>query len=306
MPGEFYASVMSIKTNIKDLRPAKEKYCREVELLSKGYFNRAAFPDGKITVLPWDSSVDDWIARRLQKGGNSGRSLLFQVLPKVCNLNGCKVDDFIASEVMLILMVSRSILHRDAVTYEAVCPECDFHSPTTVKIPDQLEKVAEKPGDYPGYDQLTLPECQDIVQVRPLTIKDELDVVSRPEDVRQRTLPDQSARVLTGIMTVGGGKPENLMELVGWFNALPPGDSEFLAQEFDKIQPELSRTVKHKCDACEHEFSHILQLNEEFFRRGGTPESRKQVAPAGNPSLQKQGTPDKPVRRAGSDPAKAA
>lgn len=302
----FLLSNMAIKTNLTDLRPAKEKFCREVPLLSKGFFNRKAFPAGTITVLPWDSAVDDWMAKQVQKGASASRNLLFNLLPRVCNLNGCKPDEFLASEVMLVMMVSRSILHEDAVTYTATCPDCGHAEAIRLSIPAQLVKVAEKPDDYPGYDVITLPFCKDIIHARPLTVKDELDVTGRTDEVRQRTVPDSAARALTGIVSIGGGAPDNVAELVAWFKALHPGDAEFLLKAFNDIQPELSRSVQHKCDDCGKEFVHILQLDEEFFRRGRAPEPRSALAPAVPASVQEPRAHARPAKSAGSTAAKAS
>src|ERR1039457_4761744 len=100
---------MPITSNLKDLSPARDRYSKKVQLLSHGTINGQFFPDGQITIRPWDFQIDDWITTRLRRGLIKGRTLLFQVLPKVCDLNGCPVDKFIASEVMTVLMLSRSI-----------------------------------------------------------------------------------------------------------------------------------------------------------------------------------------------------
>jgi hypothetical protein len=46
---------MPIKTNMKSLQPRRQVYKRELNLLSKGFSAPKAWPEGKITIYPWDS-----------------------------------------------------------------------------------------------------------------------------------------------------------------------------------------------------------------------------------------------------------
>lgn len=276
---------MPIKTNLTDLRPAKEKYARQIELLSKGFANRQAFPDGKITVFPWTGEVDDFIATKLRKlGTNKGRQLLFQIIPKVCNMNGCAIDDFIASEVMLVLMVSRSILHDDKVTFAPECPSCGFSKQETIKIPDNLEKIGEKAIDWKGYDLVTLPACKDEVAIKPLRVKDEISVSDRPQAIKDQ-VPDLIARIIAGIHSIGGGTG-TLNELIQWHRALAPSDQQYLSEKFDELQPALSTKISIECEQCGKEFDHFLQLDEDFFRPSGAARHRRKVEAKVPPSVQ--------------------
>jgi hypothetical protein len=289
---------MPIKTKLKDLRPSRERYARLIRLLSGGKINGAQFPDGAITVYPWDNQIDDWIQNRLQKGALRGRTLLFNVLPRVCNLNGCRLEDFVSSEVMGILMISRSILRNDQVIFETECPFCSDKRQNQLKIPDQLERVGEKKADWLGFDVITLPECQDVVKVRPVTVGEEMALIERTDAVRAQTCNDTVARIIAGLVSINDSKHDNALEAITWFKALPPSDSDFLIEEFDKTQPQLSNIVHVQCDECGRSFDHGLRLNDDFFRRVGPASDRGKVADAVRVSVQDQGS--------GGGPNKAA
>lgn len=267
---------MPLQTKLTDLRPAREKYSRTITLLSGGAACPGAFPEGKLTVFPWDSKVDEWFATRLRRGAGRGRTIFFYLLDQLCDLNGCPRDKFIASEVMTVLMVARSILYQDAVEYSAECPECGAVERTQLKIPDELEKIGEKAPDWPGFDTITLAKSGDVVRVKLLTVGEELAILERSEEQRRRC-SDSVATVAAGIVAVNDGKPDSAAEVLTWLNALPPADFEQLSVQFDKLQPQLSTAVHHQCGSCGAAFDYSLRLDVDFFRREGLSGDRKQV-----------------------------
>lgn len=278
---------MAINTKLKDLRPARERYQRTIKLLSNGLVNGDYFPDGQLVVYPWDNGVDEWLAQRVRKGAIKGRNVLFSVLPRVCNLNGCPPDKFLSSEVLLVLMVSRAILRNNQVTYDFECPHCSASGEAKLSIPDNLTKIGEKFAGWPGYDDITLAECQDVARVRPITVGEELAVIDRPEAVRLKTCGDAAARVISGLISVNGGAPTNPQEAITWFNAISPADQKQLIDDFDKTQPQLDTEIKHECDECGKLFSYNLRLDEDFFRRERQASDGGTVAPALQTGVQK-------------------
>ena len=273
---------MPIKTNLKDLKPAKDRFSRKIQLLSKGYFAPNAFPDGLITVYPWDTQVGEWFASQARKQGQSA-NLIYDVIPKIAALGECKLDSFIASEALLVLLVSRSILHNDSVTFEAACPHCGHRQHETIQVPGQLQKQGEKPDGYPGWDEVTLTNSKDVVRLRPYTIGDmrALKTLSNDPAYKANKIPDPVLRLSQVTLTIGGGKPDSPQELLTWFQALHPGDAEQLLAYFDTMQPTLSTEVPVTCDepACGKDFEYRLQMDIDFFRRGGPTGPNKEVAP---------------------------
>ena len=83
-------------------------------------------------------------------------------------------------------------------------------------------------------------------------------------------IPESVLRLTQSIIAVGGGTPDSPQELISWFNALPPGDSEQLVSFFDEMQPSLDMQVIVGCnnESCGKDFDYTLSMDTDFFRRG--------------------------------------
>lgn len=254
---------MAISTNLKSLAPRREVYKREITLVSSGFYNQKSFPGGKITVYPWDNAVDDWFQTRLRQPNRE--YALWEAVEKVANMNGASHREMPIGDIMTVLMVSRSIRHDCVVEYTATCPHCQRKTIDKIAIPAELAKIGEKKPDYSGSEPLTLPDSQDVVVIRVMTVKDEILISERsPED--KKVMPDATALVLVPIITVGGGKPDTIQELVTWYEALSPKDASALAKARANISPQLDPDIHIVCDGCQKEFTHTLDLQHDFFR----------------------------------------
>jgi hypothetical protein len=261
---------MPLVTNVNTSVTARQQYKQEITLLSHGYINRTAFPDGKITVYPWDSDVDEWFTQRLRKGQK--HLILFELTEKLCDLNGCDINEFVLGDMHTVMLVARSIIHKNQVKYTPVCSRCGFAHPiSVVSVPDELEKIGEKGPDYPGYDTVSLPESHDVVKFRPLQVKDEITIENRTEHTKKMA-SDNVARILIPIISVGNGqqegRPDSIQELLMWWQALHPRDRLFFTEAQDNLYPHLNQVLKHVCDNCQSEFEHPLNLDLSFFRGG--------------------------------------
>ena len=78
---------MPIKTNLKSMAPRRQQYAKKFKLVSGGYTNRKAWPEGEITVLPWDTDVDEWFVNAQEMGE---QDLLGGVLERVVAWNGAE------------------------------------------------------------------------------------------------------------------------------------------------------------------------------------------------------------------------
>jgi len=256
---------MPIKTNLKSLTPRRQQYKREITLLSHGYNNPTAWPDGKITVFPWDNAIDQWLVDNVRK--QNKQELVYGLLRHCCDLNGGNIDDFVADEINVVLLVSRALTTDGVVVYTAVCPFCGYKKQEKLKVPDELEKVGEKTQDYAGFDEITLPVCEDKVKLRPLLVRDEKLVINR-EDDKKKVIPDAELRTIMRVVSIGEGKPDSLEELVTWFRALHAKDAKFLEDEGRRITPHLNTNIPHVCDEadCGRKFTHPVTFDQEFFR----------------------------------------
>lgn len=259
---------MPIKSNLQDLKPRREKYKQVITLLSHGYSDPKAWPGGKLTVYPWDSQVDTWLMEEYRRSSESKAGLLHRALTKVCDLNGGSSDNFVASEVETVLLVSRAIRNANVVEYICPCPKCKWENRATIDIPTELGKVGAKKDDYPGYDLITLPVTKDEVAIRPLLIKDEKMIEDRSAEDRE-AISDDILYVVLPVVSVGGGQPETKEELVQWYLALPPDDASFLEDKQKELTPHLDTMIPHECDKCKHRYKHKLHFDQEFFRPRG-------------------------------------
>jgi hypothetical protein len=262
-----------IKTNLQDMMPAREKYSRTITLLSKGFSNPKAWPGGQITIFPWDSEIDRWLARKGNTDGSEYR-ILWTLAEKLISLNGASIDDFVVGELQMVLMLARAIRHNNTVMYTAACPQCGAKEKAHVQVPDDLRRQGEKAADYPGFDIITMPQCKDIVKIRPLLVR---DVKKIEHSERQKLLPasigTETAQLLAHILEVGvGGRVETLEEVLTWYRALHPQDSAFLEEQIDERTPQMDSRVKHRCDRCGTEYQWSLATDVQFFRGSSTPE----------------------------------
>ena len=262
---------MPIKTNLKSLAPAYERYKKEVPLLSGGYSAPELFPSGTVTVFPWDTEVSAWLAsdRTLQPG-----RLLYALTGRLTGFSEKQVQRFVAGEVTLVLLVARAAANEQVINYTARCPVCGTLERCSVVVPDNLAKVGEKAKGYQGWDEITLPDANDILRIRPLLVADELAIADRPRVACAVEPSDTGARLIASIISVNGGAvndgtPTALDELKQYYFALSPKDLQFFTAQVDKLTPHLDTRLMQQCPACKHGFAHELTFDEEFFRSGG-------------------------------------
>jgi hypothetical protein len=258
---------MPIKTNMKSLQPRRQVYKKEMTLLSKGFSAPKSWPGGKITVFPWDSEVDAFLLEQSKTGGKG--NLLYGILEKVCDMNGASVDQFVFSEINSILLVARAIQFDGTIEYESVCPYCKTTDREIIQIPHELAPIGEKAEGYVGHDEITLPDCKDVVCIRPLLVRDQKKIESR-NDNAWLNYSDRKLQILLSLVSVNDGAPDNLEEADQWYDALSPTDARSLEEKQVDLSPRLDNRLPHKCKQCAREFFHTLLFDQEFFRPGST------------------------------------
>jgi len=280
---------MPFQSKLKDLRPRRLQFQKRITLLSHGFTKPDSFPNGEITVFPWDTDVDDWLFERMKKGDQ--HMVMYDMAAKVCDLNGCPLDNFIVGDISTVLLVSRSLRYNSVIEYDAECPHCSFKSFESIRVPDELGRIGEKSADYPGFDEITLPDCQDVVRIRPLRVRDERNISDRDEASRAM-MTDHVARILTGIVTINEGTPSALEEVLRWWQAISPRDCAFLESEQKRLSPVLDSDIPHVCDRCSKKFVHTIEFSKDFFRPSLKPVQGNKVEADVRPGLEQRGATD--------------
>jgi len=252
-----------IKTNMSQMVPRRDAFKRVIRLLSGGVANRKAFPGGDITIFPWDSRIDEWLTQQARQ--QSPGSALTELVSRVADLNGCPLDDFLLGDVNTVLLVSRALRYNSEVSYQSSCPSCKRQDTETIRVPDELVKINEKPNDYPGWDMVTLPDCKDVIKLRLLNVKDEKSILAR-EDTDRVKVPDRIARIIRSIMSVNDSVWDEPSELVTYYDCLSPKDATYIEEAIEAKEPRLDTTVWHQCKGCGTKFKHELVIDQPFFR----------------------------------------
>lgn len=252
---------MPIKTSLPSLTPATERLKTTLTLISRGYsLPPEAAPGGAIMVYPWDAEVSEWVVESSEDAGFSAR-----VVGRLTRLPPDVVERFVASELLLVMLVARSLANDGTLSYTPRCPHCGAEQARcTIKVPGNLGVLGQKAEGYPGYDVIKLP-CGDELKVRPLLVGDVAKLT--PDLGRRHGLSTAALQNMRSIMEVGGGTPENLEELVTYYKALPPVDVDFLRARLVELSPALDTLIPHVCDrvACRRHFRYNLGLNYDFF-----------------------------------------
>ena len=241
-------------------------------MVSGGFSAPDVFTDGKLTVLPWDLKVNEWLHTKRDSANLSSLDLTRRLIGMVTGLTVPQVDKLPLSESNLVLMVARALTYPGSkITYTPVCRYCKHvHQGAFVRIPDELGKAGEKKEGYPGYDVVTLPESQDVVKVRPLLIGDAVMLETRTREERLK-ISDRQAEICVALVSINDTVPDSKAELVHYVTQiLSPGDIEYLSAEMQELSPRLDDRIPHQCDNCGKHFSYSLDLNTDFFRQGVT------------------------------------
>lgn len=257
---------MPIKTTLPSLAPATERFKTTLNLISRGYsLPKDLVPNGAITVYPWDTEISEWIVDASATVQRDDAGFSARVVGKLTRLPTAVVEQFVASELLLVMLVARSLTSNGKLSYVARCPHCGAEqAQCVIKVPDDLGILGQKPADYPGYDMIKLP-CGDELKVRPLLVNDLAKIT--PDLSKRFGVSNLALQNMRSIMEVGGGTPDNVDELVTYYKALPPADIDFLRAKLNELSPALDTLVPHVCDraSCQRSFKYNLGLNYDFF-----------------------------------------
>ena len=167
--------------------------------------------------------------------------------------------------------------NQSKIQYLTICPQCNEEESDEITVPDELKPIGQKAPDYKGTDQVTLDDCKDVVDVRPLRVRDEIQISTRTPEQRN-AISNHIAHIIAPVVAVNGTQPDRLEELLEWYQALSPHDAKQLEDFIDNNSPHFSQDIPHKCDNCGNLWNFRLTLDQEFFRSGRVGTSRREMA----------------------------
>lgn len=214
--------------------------------------------------------MDEWVATSKDSRSSDYAQFLLDIVKRLVNFGDCPPQNLCYGDATLVMMVARSLRNKGQYSLEPKCtnPKCGHTNATEyIRIPEDLEVLGHKSLDYLGFDEITLPDSQDTVVIRPTTLGDVIRLANRTE-MEKATVTETRAGLLWNIASVGGGKPDSMDELNAWYNALSPSDQVYISQTREKLEPQLSNRINFECEKCKEEFSVEIPLNSEFFRLG--------------------------------------
>lgn len=252
---------MALNTRLPSLVPTSERLKQRVELISRGYSLKPEIPDGHITVYPWDSEISDWVVT-----ATSAQDKLFsvEIVQKLTRLPTAMMDRFVASELLMVMLVARALTAGQKLRYSARCPHCQaVQKESAVSVPGDLTVLGQKDSAYPGFDMITLPVTGDEIKFQPLRVAH----LRALADKRPKGITESGSNFALSIQEVNGSLPEKTEELFQYYLALPPEDVTFLQQKSKELSPALDTRVEHRCDseACRQKFHYNLGLHYDFF-----------------------------------------
>lgn len=251
---------MPLKSKLPSLTPASERLKKSITLISHGYSLKPEIQDGVITVYPWDSEVSQWVISA--ERGSNDYDFIIRVAKKLLRCPDAVLHKMVASELLVVMLVARSLVNSGNLSYTAKCPHCKaVQAKSQVTVPDNLGKIGEKENDYRGWDEVTLPESGDAVKLRSPLVLDVINAFSKGiKDVSETGLLNA-----VSIMAVNDTMPDDFNELVKYYLALPPNDASFIRKYMNDHSPALDTKIPHECDQCNKPFSYDLALSYDFF-----------------------------------------
>lgn len=260
-PSLVFFSSMALTSKLPSLVPASERLKQTITLISSGYSLKPEIGEGQLTVYPWDGEISEWVVSSAR-----AKDPLFSVaiVQKLTRLPTVLMDRFVASELLLIMLVGRALTTKGGVEYRATCPHCQtVQQLSKLKVPGELGVLGAKANDYPGFDEITLPECGDVIKLRPLLVANLREV----SEVRPATISESGANLAASIQSVNGTVAATPTELFQYYLALPPADVTYLRKKSRELSPALDTLVPHTCDSeqCRQPFHYNLGMHYDFF-----------------------------------------
>jgi hypothetical protein len=254
---------MPLKSNRKG-----PKVSQVFTLPSHGFPYPDAFPEGRITVYPYNSEVEQTIAdegivpqERINKAVKC-----IAAFPEVFN-----TDDLLVGDQYYVFAASRSMSGDAQYKFKTQCSSCGKQEEHEFTLPNGLP-IKEYPATFKEPLTFDLPDLKDTIGIRFLRVRDEKQIrlfcKTRKQVHNEQGDITITARLASHIASVNDGQPDNLDEAYEYVKGLAGADFIKLRTEIQKSQPGLMQLLRVQCphSDCNTVYTTVFPINADFFR----------------------------------------
>jgi len=239
---------------------------QEFTLPSQGYPYNGTIPGGKIKVHAFNFEVEETLGAK-----GDGQEKLNKIIPMICDLpEGFTVGKLLAADQFFIFLAARSMSFGETYNLSSTCPACGNIEKTDFALPHGLPINTMQP-DFDGIVKLTLPESQDDIEIKFLTVADLKEVSTMAKamnlDPTDKENPQAYRYTLAShIVSVNGGTDFNLQEAVEYLSSLDGRDPHVFKDTIDKNQPGVASLIDMQCPECGEQYQMQFKMTQKFFR----------------------------------------
>ena len=265
MSNEAKESQISSKEKVET--SAKEKdnttaFQRELQVPSRGKFDKDAFPEGKVTLRP--ISVPE---EKIFLSSKTQMAVADQVLQK-CIVSDCiPVNEMLMTDKYFLLLNLRSISYGPEYSFKMKCGSCKKDFNHKVILPEGLSMKIATEDDVEPFD-VKLPVCEKTLALRFLRGVDEDAIdeyVSQLEGVNPNDGdPGYEYRLTRHIVTIDGESVDALKKLK-FVKSMIGRDSLTMRRAISEHETGIDFGLDLTCPSCMQEIRTSLPLTNEFF-----------------------------------------
>lgn len=238
-----------------------------IELPSRGFGYKGAFPGGKVTIEPMTTADE----KRLISSSRSIESIFALVKSRVSGLP-IPFEQLYMEDVLYAFLMIRRLTYGPDYTLELKCEECGTRSQVVVRIPDDMAfTILEESDDIDTFD-LFLTRAKVTVTLRRLTVGMNNSIArliasrSRKRNLTHSPQQDHAMYAAAARISAIDGQPVNLTTSLPFYESLSGGDGSLIRDLFDKKAFGTSLLIDVTCPACDHVNELRMSYDANFFR----------------------------------------
>jgi hypothetical protein len=200
-------------------------------------------------------------------------------------LETCVMDlDFSPKKLMLgdvngMFLYLRSTAYGDVIDYEHECDSCKKKTQNTLHLSSlEIKEDFEKEVSEDGYFYFTLPNMKIagesvIVCFRPKTFGDELDIIQKNKDFKDKNpnfLGDKKITFTYESQIVSINSITQKEFIRNFIKKMPLGDSIKLREYMEKVEPGIKTNIVNTCSHCSFQQVNKIPIDYNILKLDGS------------------------------------